>query len=498
MTNKKVFLIFPHQLFADTTALQHADELYLIEEFLFFKQYKFHKQKLLFHRATMKYYEQFLTLNGFNTHYIDAIQRESDIRILIDILAQNQITEIHFYDVSDFWLEKRITITCRQKNIKTVEHKSLLFLNSKTDLAEYFGSKKRYFQTEFYIQQRKKWNILLNPDGNPVGGKWTYDTENRLKYPKNKRPPNVEFPAKNEFYYEAFTYVSENFTDNYGNLTDEIVYPNTHNEAETWMHQYFEHRFPEFGPYEDAIIKEDLILHHSLLSPLLNVGLLLPLQIVQMALEYAQKFKVSLNSLEGFLRQIIGWREFIRGVYLYKGAEERTHNFWQFKAPLPKSFYTADTGILPLDTTIQKVLQTGYCHHIERLMVTGNFMLLVETHPDAVYQWFMELFIDAYDWVMVPNVYGMSQFADGGIMSTKPYICGSNYLIKMSDYPKGDWQQGWDGLYWNFIDKHREFFLKNPRLNMMLRLFDKMEVEKRTKHLENAQKTINKLAENRI
>lgn len=496
MTNKKIFLLFPHHLFADTTALQNADELYLVEEFLFFRQYEFHKQKLLFHRATMKYYEQFLNQKGFTTQYIDATQKESDIRILIDTLAQNQTAEIHFYDVSDFWLEKRISETCSQKGIKTIEHKSLLFLNSKSDLAEYFGNKKRYFQTDFYIQQRKKWNILLNPDGSPVGGKWTYDTENRLKYPKNKRPPKVELPEKNAFYSEAATYVSTYFSDNYGILTDEIIYPSTHKDAEWWMHQFFEHRFSDFGPYEDAIVKDGLILHHSILSPLLNVGLLQPMQVVKTALEYAQKYEVSLNSLEGFIRQIIGWREFIRGVYVYKGVEERTKNFWKFNSPLPKTFYTAKTGIVPLDFTLKKVIHTAYCHHIERLMVLGNFMLLTEMEPDSVYRWFMEMFIDAYDWVMVPNVYGMSQFADGGIMSTKPYISGSNYLIKMSDYSKGDWQQGWDGLYWNFIDKHREFFAKNPRLSMMLRLFDKMDVEKRIAHIENAEKVISDLIKN--
>lgn len=497
MTNKKVFLLFPHHLFEDTKALQNADELYLVEEFLFFRQYKFHKQKLLFHRATMKYYEQYLNKKGFTTHYIETTQKESDIRILIETLAQNQTTEIHFYDVSDFWLEKRILESCNQKVIKTIEHKSLLFLNSKSDLAEYFGNKKQYFQTDFYKQQRKKWNILLNPDLSPTGGKWTFDTENRRKYPKNKRPPKVQLPEQNNYYAEAVTYVSNYFSDNYCILTDEIIYPNTHQAAKMWMHQFFEHRFSEFGPYEDAIVQDELILHHSVLSPLLNVGLLQPMQVVKTALEYAQKYEVSLNSLEGFIRQIIGWREFVRGVYVYKGVEERTRNFWKFTTPLPKTFYTADTGIVPLDITLKKVTHTAYCHHIERLMVLGNFMLLTEIETDSVYRWFMEMFIDAYDWVMVPNVYGMSQFADGGIMSTKPYISGSNYLMKMSDYPKGDWQHSWDGLYWNFIDKHWDFFTKNPRLKMMCRLLDKMDAEKRTAHIENAEKVISNLTKNK-
>jgi deoxyribodipyrimidine photolyase-related protein len=175
----------------------------------------------------------------------------------------------------------------------------------------------------------------------------------------------------------------------------------------------------------------------------------------------------------------MGWREFIRGVYVTKGSQERTTNYWGFTRKIPPSFYTGTTGIEPIDLTIKKVLETGYCHHIERLMVLGNFMLLCEFDPDEVYRWFMELFIDAYDWVMVPNVYGMSQFADGGIMSTKPYISGSNYLMKMSDYPKGEWQSTWDALFWRFMDIHRDFFLQNPRLGMLISTFDKWSEEKK-------------------
>jgi len=175
-----------------------------------------------------------------------------------------------------------------------------------------------------------------------------------------------------------------------------------------------------------------------------------------------------------------------RQVYVCKGRYERCRNYWGFKRSIPDSFYTGNTGIDPVDITIRKVLDTGYCHHIERLMVLGNFMLLCEFDPDAVYQWFMELFIDAYDWVMVPNVYGMSQFADGGLMSTKPYISGSNYLMKMSNYKKGDWTGIWDALFWRFMHQHRAFFLKNPRLGMLVRSFDKMDTAKRQHLLSTA------------
>jgi deoxyribodipyrimidine photolyase-related protein len=242
----------------------------------------------------------------------------------------------------------------------------------------------------------------------------------------------------------------------------------------------------EFGIYEDAILENEILINHSLLSAVLNVGLLTPDFIVAEALKYCEENNIPINSTEGFIRQIIGWREFIRGVYLAKGTEERTKNFWGFKRKIPKSFYDGTTGITPIDITIKKLLKTGYCHHIERLMVLGNFMLLCEFDPDEVYRWFMEFFIDAYDWVMVPNIYGMSQFADGGLMSTKPYVGGSNYLMKMSDYKKGDWQETWDALFWRFLDVHREVFLKNPRLGMLVKTYDKWPDEKKQALLDKA------------
>ena len=186
------------------------------------------------------------------------------------------------------------------------------------------------------------------------------------------------------------------------------------------------------------------------------------------------------------MRQIIGWREFIRGVYIAVGNKERTRNFWNFNRKIPNSFYNGGTGIEPIDDTIKKINNSAYANHIERLMIIGNFMLLCEFEPNEVYKWFMEMFIDSYDWVMVPNVYGMSQFSDSGMMSTKPYISSSNYILKMSDYKKGDWCKIWDSLFWNFMDKQRDFFIKNPRMRMLVSSFDRMEESKRTSLLKTA------------
>ena len=343
-----------------------------------------------------------------------------------------------------------------------------------------------YFQTDFYKHQRKRRKLLLEKDGKPIGGKWTYDSDNRLKFPKSETVPVVHFPKENTFIKEAKKYVTQHFPANYGTLDGPLFFVSTYKEAEDWLCDFIENRLQNFGVYEDAMVVKEHLLHHSALTPMLNTGLLTPKQVLDKVLEYAAKQDIPLNSLEGFVRQIIGWREFIRIVYVREGSKQRTGNYWNFKRKIPASFWTGTTGILPIDQTIKKVLQTGYCHHIERLMVLGNFMLLCEFDPDEVYRWFMELFIDAYDWVMVPNVYGMTQFADGGLMTTKPYISSSNYLMKMGDYEKGSWQPIWDGLFWHFMHMHRTFFLQNPRLGMLIGTFDKMPKEKQDLHLQNA------------
>ena len=486
-------IIFPHQLFEDNKLISTCDTIYLVEEYLFFKQYNFHKQKIAFHRASMKFYENYLQSKNCKVVYIDAFDELADVRLLIAHLAATGFTHYAYTDTTDYWLEQRICKACSDHTLELTKHRSPLFLNTPADIEAYFLDKKRMFQTDFYKYQRQRNNILLDAEQKPLGGKWTYDDENRLKYPKGKKPPVVEFLTPNIFYKEAVAYTQKYFAGNYGVLNSKFIYPTTFTESKNWIHSFLKTRFAEFGAYEDAIVGDENILHHSVLTPMLNAGLLTPRFIVDETLQYASNNDVPLNSVEGFVRQIIGWREFIRAVYQLKGTTERTTNYWGFTRKIPASFWNGTTGIEPLDCTIKKVLETGYCHHIERLMVLGNFMLLCEFDPDEVYRWFMELFIDAYDWVMVPNVYGMSQFADGGLMATKPYISGSNYLMKMSDYKKGAWQQVWDGLFWRFMHTHRTFFLQNPRLGMLVNSFDKMPEVKRQTHLKNAEAFLNLL-----
>ena len=478
-------IIFPNQLFEESNLFLNKKKTYLIEEHLFFKQFNFHKQKLVFHRSSMKNYENYLLSKGIDIAYIETKNQDSDIRIFLDKI---NVTEINIYHPEDNWLEKRIKKSCKKNNIKINIEENPLFLTAHDDLLPFFNpEKKKLFQTSFYKSQRKKMKILIDNDQNPVGGKWTYDDMNRHKFPKNKKTPTLDYSKlQSENYRDSVNYVQKNFTENFGIINDIQLYPTDFKTSRIWFNDFLITRFDEFGIYEDAVLIEESIINHSVLSPLINSGLLNPKYVVKNSLEFYKKNKIPINSTEGFIRQIIGWREFIRGVYVSKGSEERTKNYWNFDRKIPKSFYEGNTGIDPIDDTIKKVEKSAYGNHIERLMILGNFMVLCEFDPDEVYKWFMEVFIDSYDWVMVPNVYGMSQFADGGLMSTKPYISSSNYIIKMSDYKKGEWSDIWDGLFWSFMDKQRDFFKKNPRMRMLISSFDKMDSLKKEKLLMDA------------
>ena len=489
-----MLILFPHQLFAQLPALQNGEEILLVEEPLFFRQYRFHQLKLAYHRASMRHFAERLQGRGIPVRYIPCSEATSDVRRLIPALAEEGIVQLRCIDPSDDWLERRIKQAAESRGITVEWSPSPLFLNTVEDLAPFFGTaKKSYFHHDFYTAQRKRRGILMDPAGKPLGGQWSFDADNRQPWPKGKRAPAVALPEADAHWSEAVAYVRQHFPDNPGDLPEAPPYPYTRSGAQRWLADFLQHRFAEFGPYEDAIVRNETILHHSVLTPALNIGLITPGEIVDAALDHGAAAGIPLASLEGFVRQVIGWREFIRGMYAFHGRAERTRNFWGFSRKIPPSFYDGTTGIPPVDDSIRKVLRTGYCHHIERLMVLGNFMLLCEFDPDEVYRWFMELYIDAYDWVMVPNVYGMSQFADGGMMATKPYLSGSAYILKMSDHAKGPWQDTWDGLFWRFMHVHRDFFGQNPRLGMLLGTWDRMPAEKREKHLRAAEQWLGEL-----
>ena len=244
------------------------------------------------------------------------------------------------------------------------------------------------------------------------------------------------------------------------------------------LHHFIDNVLPQFGPHEDAMTSASWHVAHSLLAHYLNVGLLHPMEVVRAAEAAYRRGEVPIASAEGFIRQVIGWREYVWGLYWFWGQDYGESNELNAHRPLPPVFKGRPTQMRCVAHTLQGVHDRAWVHHIERLMILGNFLLLCEVHPDAVYRWFMEFFIDAYDWVMVPNVYGMALHADGGLVTTKPYVGGSNYLLKMGDFKRGDWCADWDALFWTFIAEHRDFFDRNPRLGMMVRQLEKMDGEK--------------------
>lgn len=388
---------------------------------------------------------------------------------------------MHIVDTTDNYLEQAIA----KSGIERVWYESPLFLLAKEDAMKRFTDSKR-FMASFYKEMRKDFEILVDEDGEPTGGKWSFDEDNRKKIPKGTELPKDIAFFGNEETKAAEAWVENVDAEKYGEMKYWIPY--THAGAQKFLKEFLRTRFHNFGPYEDAITTDGVRLWHSTLSPLLNIGLLTPKQVLDEAITYAEAYDVPINSLEGFVRQIIGWREFIRASYEVDSGTMRNQNFFKHSRKLPASFWTGETDIAPLDHVITSTLSYGYTHHIERLMIMGNFMLLAQTNPHEVYKWFMAMYVDAYDWVMVPNVYGMSQFADGGSFATKPYISGANYLKKMSNFKSGDWEELWTALYWNFIATHLEFFKNNHRLSMMPRLLLQMDDETKERHVTLAKK----------
>lgn len=473
-------LIFPNQLFEKHPALEQTTTIFMLEHPRFFTEFNFHKQKLILHRASMKYYEHMMAQRGYRVFYIEYDQNES----FVALLKKHQITHLHTATIDDTPLEMKLKKFCQQQNIALFIHESPGFLTTRSELSNLLGQKDHYLMNSFYIAQRKRLDILVHA-GKPKGGKWNYDFMNRMKFPQNLQAPEIAHPKRTSHVLKAINYVENNFNNNPG-TTELFLWPTTHSQAHAALEDFLEHRLKQFGPYQDAIDSQKPFLFHSLLSSSINSGLLTPEQVLNKTLDFAGHHKIPLSSLEGFIRQIIGWREFIRGIYLLKGEEQRSSNFFKHTRPLPTSFWSATTTIEPLDQTIKKIIKTGYAHHIERLMILGNFMLITETNPYDCYKWFMEFFIDAYDWVMVPNVFGMSQYADGGIMTTKPYFSGSHYIKKMSNYPKGSWCDVWDALYWNFVYKQKNSIGKNARLNFITMYLKKINPSVLKNHLKAA------------
>jgi deoxyribodipyrimidine photolyase-related protein len=484
-------LILGNQLFPR----QHLPKTDIKKTIVFMKEdwelcthYKYHKHKIIFFLAAMRKYADELKAAGYEVIYQRLNQDQQDFtKSLRTFLDANQIKKVYFYEIEDKFFEVRIHQIFREMNgLEVKQMASPMFLTSRLEFEEYLSQTKKPFMKTFYERQRKRLQILVTPQGQPVGGHWSFDEKNRLSLPRDYVPPHVPKYEMTSTDHEVAQMVETYFGDHPGSIGNYWI-PNDRLGAQKWLDSFLRERLALFGPYEDALSPEFPFINHSVLTPFLNAGLLTPRDVVTQTLDFAASHKIALNSIEGFIRQVIGWREFIRGIYQNFSDKQENLNFWNHQRKLKPCWYDGTTGIDPLDDVIRKVQRYGYAHHIERLMVVGSLMLLLEVHPHEAHRWFMEMFVDSSDWVMGPNVYGMALFSDGGIFATKPYFCGSNYYKKMGHYKKGPWQDGVDGLYWGFIQRNREFFLRNPRLSMVVRTFDKMNPSKKNKILAAAQ-----------
>ena len=457
-----LLVLLPNQLIQtniidDIVNKYTLNKIVLYEHNKFFTKFKYHKSKLIFHRASMKAYYDLLikTYPKIQVEYVEYTKEFRDLAIKTDIVI---------FDPVDFEISKEFKKYTNETQQKLTVIDSPLFILTVNNIDDYVNdyvkeAKHTYHNATFYKYMRRTKNILMDGD-KPINNTWSFDKENRHRFIDNYKEDKLQY-VNNKYIVEATEYINKNFNNNIG--SGYVIVPITHADAIKHYHKFLKHKLKLFGPYQDAIKDDINIGYHSCISALLNTGLLDVRYVINAALKY--KDVVPIESLEAFIRQILSWREYVRMLYIKEYKALTTMNFLNHKNKLPKTWYTATTGILPIDTTIKKAIATAYLHHIERLMIIGNFMLISYIRPKDVYKWFIEVVsIDAYEWVMVPNIYGMSQHSVGTLMMNRPYVSSSNYIYKMSNYKrnnKTNWAIIWDELYHKFLEKHKTYLSKN-------------------------------------
>ena len=483
MSENEILLILGNQLFPiEYIKKTKVSKVFMAEDFGLTTNHKHHKLKILMFLWSMRQYRDNLIKNGYTVFY-HSIDEESFHdkyeNKLLKVIKNHNIEKLKYFEIEDIDFEDKITNFVKQKNIDYQIFQSPMFLTSREEFFEFAKEQKKLIRmASFYQKMRTKMNILIDESNKPLGGKWSYDEDNRKKIPKNTLLPKIPDIKNHIDINDLKLKINSKFNDHPGSV-DNLWMPTNREASLIWLDNFFKEKFFNFGNYEDAIISENNFLFHSAISPILNMGLLTPDEVIKKALNFANLNSIPINSLEGFIRQIIGWREFIRGIYHYKGEEEQASNFWKHNRKLTDDWYNGTTGITPLDDAIKDCLKYGYTHHIPRLMVICNIMNISKIDPNEIYKWFMEMFVDSSDWVMVPNVYGMGTFADGGIFATKPYSCGSNYILKMSNYKKDEWCDIVDGLYWMFMSDNISFFKSNPRLAILVKSLERMNEDRK-------------------
>jgi deoxyribodipyrimidine photolyase-related protein len=446
---------------------------------------KHHKKKIAFIFSAMRHFAQSLEKKGFKVDYVKlddpkntgdftaelkrATKRHKSKAIVVTAPGEYRVLQM-----MQTWVKQlKCPVTILQDD---------RFLCDADTFQQWAAGRKQLRMEYFYRQMRQDHNILMTEEG-PVGGQWNYDADNRKKPPVGMTAPRHYQTKPDAITKTVLTLVEERFADHFGDLTP-FHFAVTRRQALQALKQFIDQRLPQFGDYQDAMLSEDPWMYHAHIGFYLNIGLLEPRECIDLAVQAWEGGTAPLNAVEGFVRQILGWREFIRGIYWLSMPEYATKNYFGAKRPLPSFFWTADTELNCLKHSIRNTQQNAYAHHIQRLMVLGNFLLLIGVAPEAVSEWYLLVYADAFEWVELPNVYGMALFADGGLLASKPYISGGAYINKMSNYCKncrykvkektGPNACPFNYLYWNFLIEHRKKLSKNPRMAMMYRTLDKM------------------------
>ncbi len=458
-----------------------------------------HIQKIVAFFLAMRSFAKHLESEGHQVVYytLDHIENTQDLnQNLAQLIHKHDIQKLEYQLPDEYRLDEQIKTFCNKLDIQYEAFDTEHFLSSREELADFFKGKKTYLMESFYRFMRKKYDILMDNE-KPITGKWNYDAENRKKLPKDHAPIHPKLFSKNVS--SIIELLKKQKVNTIGQIDqDNFLWPTTRSESLELLDFFIKNCLPLFGTFQDAMTPHFWSLYHSRLSFSINTKLLHPLEVVKTVEKYWTKNQqsISIAQAEGFIRQIIGWREYMRGIYWAKMPAFAKLNFFNHQRKLPSWFWTGKTKMHCLSHSIKQSLTFAYAHHIQRLMVTGNFALLAGIDPDEVDAWYLGIYIDAIEWVEITNTRGMSQFADGGIVGTKPYVSSANYINKMSHYCKNcfyDPKQKTDpkacpfnSLYWNFYEENRDKLSKNPRIGMAYRLLDKMDKKDKLALLEQA------------
>jgi deoxyribodipyrimidine photolyase-related protein len=446
--------------------------------------YPYHKRKLVLLFSAMRHFAAELRKRGLEVDYY-ALEPEAHRRSFRDALRthleRHRPSGLVMMELLDRTHARDAEALAAAAGIPLRVTPTTMMLTDPRVFAQECRSTKRLRMEEHYRGIRKRLGVLME-GGRPVEGRWNTDRDNRRRLPKG-----ISIPAPQAFPPDAITrdviaIVNRLFAGHAG-TTNGWTHPVTHRDAIAWVDDFVQRRLPFFGAYQDAMLDGESLLFHSLVSPLLNIGLLSPLHLIKRIEHAYEQGSVPLNSAEGFVRQVIGWREYMYGVYWLRMPRLAQENVLHAQRPLPRFFWTGETRMHCLASCLRQAQATGYLHHIQRLMVVCNFATLAGLAPRGVLEWFMTLFLDAYEWVMIPNVMGMGLFADGGGISTKPYVSGGAYINRMSDYCSscayrvrertGPAACPFNYLYWNFLFVHRRRLGSNPRMGVAYRALEK-------------------------